>query len=104
MTDESEVLALLAVQANDEGLWFDAQTAAEAYLQGALRQLHAFIEDEPAISVIEEASKIYSDPDNFAKIDPFIRKQISFMILSKIFEHLVVPAIDRVRELDREHS
>ncbi len=31
-------------QANDEGLWFDAQTAPEAYLQIELRRLHAEIE------------------------------------------------------------
>lgn len=33
-------------QAEDEGLWFDAQTAPEAYLQQALRRLHAAVEGE----------------------------------------------------------
>jgi len=33
-------------QANDEGLWFNAQTAPEAYLQSKLRGLHAAIEGE----------------------------------------------------------
>jgi hypothetical protein len=33
-------------QANDEGLWFDAETAAEAYVQQALRRLHAAIEGD----------------------------------------------------------
>ena len=31
-------------QANDEGLWFTARTASEAYLQRELRRLHAVIE------------------------------------------------------------
>lgn len=31
-------------QADDDGLWFDAPTAAEAYLQQELRSLHAMIE------------------------------------------------------------
>ena len=31
-------------QAEDEGLWFDAQHAPEAYLQQELRKLHAAIE------------------------------------------------------------
>ncbi len=31
-------------QAEDEGLWFDARTAPEAYLQMKLRELHAVIE------------------------------------------------------------
>ena len=31
-------------QAEDEGLWFDAETAPEAYLQNQLRILHEVIE------------------------------------------------------------
>ena len=31
-------------QAKDEGLWFIAKTAPEAYLQQALRRLHEIIE------------------------------------------------------------
>ena len=34
-------------QAEDEGLWFQAETAPEAYLQAGLRKLHAFIEGKP---------------------------------------------------------
>lgn len=34
-------------QAEDEGLWFIAQYASEAYLQKALRKLHAVIESVP---------------------------------------------------------
>lgn len=44
---ESQVRAMQAVaseQAEDPGLWFIAETAAEAYLQDALRRLHAAIE------------------------------------------------------------
>jgi len=33
-------------QAEDEGLWAIAETATEAYLQAALRRLHAVIEGE----------------------------------------------------------
>lgn len=36
---------LVARQAEDPGLWFDAVNASEAYLQAALRMLHAAIED-----------------------------------------------------------
>jgi hypothetical protein len=46
------VLARLVVQeqAEDDGLWFEPLTAAEDYLQHALRRLHAAVEgDEPAI-------------------------------------------------------
>lgn len=35
---------LVAIQAEDAGLWFIAKTAPEAYLQQALRELHAAIE------------------------------------------------------------
>jgi len=32
-------------QAEDEGLWFEAHTAPEAYLQQELRRLHKVIEE-----------------------------------------------------------
>jgi hypothetical protein len=35
---------IVSVQAEDEGLWFQAATAPEAYLQQELRKLHAAIE------------------------------------------------------------
>jgi hypothetical protein len=37
---------LVAEQAEDEGLWFIYASASEAYLQRALRRLHAAIESE----------------------------------------------------------
>ena len=39
-----EIKKLVAEQAEDEGLWFDAETAPEAYLQHHLRALHFLIE------------------------------------------------------------
>jgi hypothetical protein len=38
--------AFTAMQSMDPGLWFDPTTAVEAYLQAALRELHAIIEGE----------------------------------------------------------
>lgn len=35
---------MVDAQALDEGLWFEAETAAEAYLQQELRKLHAVVE------------------------------------------------------------
>jgi hypothetical protein len=49
--DDETVRAMLAMraivdeQAEDEGLWFDSQTASEVYLQRALRRLHAAVEE-----------------------------------------------------------
>ena len=40
----AEALALVARQAEDDGLWFIAHTAPEIYLQQALRALHAALE------------------------------------------------------------
>lgn len=42
----AEVRELVDKQAEDEGLWCIAETAAEAYLQQELRRLHAAIEGE----------------------------------------------------------
>ena len=44
--NSKKILALVNRQADDEGLWFIAETAAEAYLQQELRKLHALIERE----------------------------------------------------------
>lgn len=41
-----DAFAVVIEQAKDEGLWFVAETAPEAYLQAALRRLHAVIEKE----------------------------------------------------------
>jgi hypothetical protein len=42
--NEAAIKAVIEEQANDYGLWFRAETCAEAYLQQALRRLHAVIE------------------------------------------------------------
>lgn len=45
MTTLREALhELVARQASDEALWFQAQYASEAYLQAALRELHGAVE------------------------------------------------------------
>jgi hypothetical protein len=38
------ILDLVEQQARDDGLWFEAVTAPEAYLQQELRKLHMLIE------------------------------------------------------------
>ena len=49
-----EVLKLVEEQANDEGLWFRAETLAEANVQAALRKLHAAIEGKsPMVCALE---------------------------------------------------
>jgi len=42
--DLAKIQTIVDEQAEDEGLWFRAETAPEAYLQEALRWLHAAIE------------------------------------------------------------
>jgi len=44
MDELSSLRALLEMQAEDRGLWFQAETIAEAYLQSELRKLHAAVE------------------------------------------------------------
>jgi hypothetical protein len=44
----NDVLKIVDEQAEDEGLWFVARTAPEAYLQQELRRLHAAIEQTDA--------------------------------------------------------
>ncbi len=40
-----KIKILVDKQAEDGGLWFDAETAPEAYLQNHLRELHRIIEE-----------------------------------------------------------
>lgn len=51
MTDLSTLRALVEAQAEDDGLWFIARTAPEAYLQQELRRLHEAVE---AVSIEDQ--------------------------------------------------
>ncbi len=44
-----DIQALVDTQAEDEGLWFVAENAAEGYLQAQLRKLHTAIEAAPLL-------------------------------------------------------
>lgn len=44
-TPSETAMAVIEEQARDAGLWFIAETAAEAYLQQALRRLHSAVEN-----------------------------------------------------------
>ena len=47
MKDINKIKELVALQAEDWGLWFlNAKTASEIYLQSELRKLHRAIEEE----------------------------------------------------------
>ena len=46
MKDIKPIMQLVAKQAEDWGLWGEAQYASEAYIQEQLRKLHRVIEDE----------------------------------------------------------
>ena len=46
MKDIKPIMKLVAKQAEDWGLWGQAQYASEAYIQEQLRELHRVIEDE----------------------------------------------------------
>ena len=61
-------LQIVNRQAEDEGLWFIAQTAPEAYLQRALRELHAAIErpatQDGEITALSKALECYATHEN----------------------------------------
>jgi len=46
-----ELLKFVALQAEDEGLWCEAESASEAYIQQGLRACHAMIEQELGIGL-----------------------------------------------------
>lgn len=51
------VQAVVAEQAEDEALWVRAQTAVEAYLQQALRRLHAVCENDTMMQAVMEGKR-----------------------------------------------
>lgn len=44
MNTVEDILKMVESQAEDDGLWFIAETAPEAYLQQQLRRLHEAVE------------------------------------------------------------
>ncbi len=65
ITKQELLKSLVDLQAEDEAIWFIADRASEAYLQEALRLLHAVIESND-IKEIEELIAGYrgNDDDN----------------------------------------
>ena len=51
-------ISIVCQQAQDEGLWFVAKTAPEAYLQSELRKLHLAVEDEAAAVERRQTTKV----------------------------------------------
>ena len=52
--ENTRIRALVDEQAEDDGLWFVAQYAPEAYLQKALRRLHEVIEGKTGGEIARE--------------------------------------------------
>ena len=46
LANVDDIREVVDQQANDEGLWCEAETAPEAYLQQELRRLHRVIEND----------------------------------------------------------
>ena len=51
----NDIQKLVNEQAEDEGLWFEAKTAPEAYLQQELRRLHYAIENNTKENTTNES-------------------------------------------------
>lgn len=52
-----DVRELVGHQVEDEGLWFKPQYITEDYLQKALRELHAIIDDDQEMLALLRAKK-----------------------------------------------
>lgn len=57
--------------------------------------------EDKAVNVINEAAEEYYS--NFDKLPQSLKKEISCHMLHDIFKVMVLPAIDRVRMLDRKN-
>ena len=57
--------------------------------------------EKVAINVKHEAADIYYD--NYERLPYNLRRKISCYMLDEIFKKMVVPAIDKIRQLDRQY-
>lgn len=95
-----EVQKLVDNQAEDEGLWFIAETAGEAYLQQELRRLHALIEqhDNPHP---ERAGASCGASDGSAFLRVIVETHDSRLELDTrtgLCAHLEARAVDAIRQ------
>ena len=72
------ILAMVNTQAEDEGLWFKAETAPEAYLQRALRSLHLVIENNMTIDVEDMKRFLIIEETDCAECSGSGRNQVDY--------------------------
>lgn len=60
------------------------------------------MKEKPAINVISECADVYYS--NLMNVPGDLRQSLSCYQLREIFEHMVKPAIDKARNLDRGHG
>lgn len=64
-------------QAEDEGLWFDAETLPEAYLQQELRRLHAAVEAAAGAAALEHGARSTEAYRIFAEENEALRARLA---------------------------
>ena len=94
-----DLQALVNKQAEDEGLWFGAQYASEAYLQAALRELHAAVETRSAEGWREITEQTPSNEILLGYLPPI--DKLPYMVLEIIKQQGVWYSEDTDRPLER---
>lgn len=64
---KNKILGLVNAQAEDEGLWCQAEYISEAMLQQALRYLHEVIENETQLEVVERLLGEHGSSENHGR-------------------------------------
>ena len=70
--EAQEAIAIVHAQAEDEGLWFEAVTSSEDYLQRELRRLHAAVEKAAQASPEPLPERWKGDPRDVAAYCAFL--------------------------------
>jgi len=60
------------------------------------------MEEKAAINVTDEAADVFYN--NVHSLPKSIKKRVSCHMLHEIFKHMVVPAIDHAKKLDRDYG
>jgi len=88
-----EIMKIVEIQSQDDGLWFDAQSAPEAHLQQGIKDLHDIIK-RPATGV----KMPQSEYEKLRKVFDSIRFSSGLMVWMDAHEENIRKEVDELAE------
>ena len=80
--------------------YFGKDKQIDNYPPGSLIEMAKNVAEPEAINVAGECADVYYS--NYQNMDKRLRRKFSTEMLRAVFDHMVIPAIEKARALDRE--